>query len=465
MCGICAGRTPRPCLTDYRGVWRSPVFAARLRTVAHRPCTPPLHAARARGEATARRRTASARQGWRNQGVGRFCGRSDAPGTQAARFRARRGTGHKHTGGLRLRISSKAHRSETSSARRHSVRTPASIIVRGHARTQGVQRILVGARGPLAHGVHGARGHVGGRLRPAGCRAELRPALSEHRHAAHRRGHHGQQRRLRMPVPDTAGIGGGLVLSRSSGVDRPQSVRRERGSDGERNHDRGYSGHSDGAGATGSPTTADPLLTARRPAAGGWPMATSRCCSRTRRARATSRTRRERRCRRGPPPAQRPEASSGARWDCARRPTRCPADATARRPRRRWPPRCARPCVARPWWAATGSRFRPTKDWRPAAGAIYRRTATTAASETPRLDRSERAAEPGLGFQSPAGRSNGAEQCAVAPLAVVRRGARRGADGLGGIGGHRLQRASRHERSSPREGLKPTAASGARRPR
>src|SRR5262249_18737982 len=52
----------------------------------------------------------------------------------------------------------------------HVLASRASSIVRGHARTQGVQRILVGARGAVAHGVHGARGHVGDRLRPAGCR-------------------------------------------------------------------------------------------------------------------------------------------------------------------------------------------------------------------------------------------------------------------------------------------------------
>jgi hypothetical protein len=40
--------------------------------------------------------------------------------------------------------------------------------------------------------VHGARGHVGRHFRPAECRADLHPALSDHRHAAHRRGHHGE---------------------------------------------------------------------------------------------------------------------------------------------------------------------------------------------------------------------------------------------------------------------------------
>src|SRR5262245_34556170 len=84
----------------------------------------------------------------------------------------------------------------------------------------------------------------------------------------------------------------------------------------------------------------------------------------------------------------------------ARRSARCPADAKARRPRRRWPPRCARPCVARPLWAAAESRFRPTTDRRPAAGAIYHRTAETAASETRRMDRSGRPAEPGRGPRS-----------------------------------------------------------------
>src|SRR5262249_434446 len=59
---------------------------------------------------------------------------------------------------------------------------------------------------------------------------ELRPALSDHRHAAHSRGHHGQQRGLRMPVPGTGGIGSGLLLSRSSPGGRPPIVRRERGS-------------------------------------------------------------------------------------------------------------------------------------------------------------------------------------------------------------------------------------------
>src|SRR4029434_3879545 len=44
--------------------------------------------------------------------------------------------------------------------------------------------------------------------------------------------------------PAPAGSAAGSVLSRSSRVDRPQIVRHERGSDGERNHDRGHGGHS-----------------------------------------------------------------------------------------------------------------------------------------------------------------------------------------------------------------------------
>src|SRR5262245_2976018 len=96
-----------------------------------------------------------------------------------------------------------------------------------------------------------------------------------------------------------------------------------------------------------------------------------------------------------------PARGRGRACHIARRSARCPADAKARRPRRRWPPRCARPCVARPWWAAAESRFRPTTDRRLAAGAIYHRTAETAASETRRLDPSGRPAEPGRGPRSP----------------------------------------------------------------
>jgi len=77
--------------------------------------------------------------------------------------------------GVRVRI-----RPKHTGARRHPLAKRvlarrASSIVRGHARAEGVQRLLVGARGAVAQGVHGARGHVGGHLRPAGCRAARRP--------------------------------------------------------------------------------------------------------------------------------------------------------------------------------------------------------------------------------------------------------------------------------------------------